>query len=269
MMRALKAELLKLLTTKLWWIMAIGIVLIMAVFTGGMALIFHLAEPGGHAFEDRAVLDVLQTIGHSTARILALVVGVMVIGGEYRHKTLATTYLAVPNRYVVMAAKIIVVLLLGFFYGLIGTIAAVMTVSVFSVINDVDPQLFTGDTWQLVALSALTMALWTLMGMAFGILIRNMIAAVIVAIAFAYMVEPMVTFAMMFLSQAYPDNGLWSIIQNLMPSGASMVVIGVDNPLGGAPMDPFPWVGGLLVMIGWTVVPTLLGALFTVRRDVD
>lgn len=275
MMRALKSEWLKLTTTKMLWIMLALAVILMILGSVAFGVLFHFVGremvPEGQpnpTFQDPTIPPVLWTGGHSMARIPALIVGVMAMANEYRHKTLADTYLAVPHRFTVVGAKALVIFLAGLVMGALGGLGAYVASLPFLLGNGAPLMLDEAATWRTLGVSALTMGLWALMGMGFGILIRNMVAAVLVGVGFAYIVEPIATTVFLTLTQIYPDQAIWSILQNLMPSAATMVGIGVINPLLGSPSDPFPVWGALLVMLGWCVVPAVIGSLVTVRKDV-
>jgi len=59
--------------------------------------------------------SVLATPDYAT--ILALVLGVIVVTGEFRHATITATYLAFPNRPRVMAAKMLASGIVGALFG--------------------------------------------------------------------------------------------------------------------------------------------------------
>src|SRR5699024_7659974 len=64
--------------------------------------------------------------GNTLTRILALVLGVMAMGAEYRHRTMGWSYLGTPRRLTVVAAKTVVVLGFGAVYGVINAVAGVI-----------------------------------------------------------------------------------------------------------------------------------------------
>lgn len=260
---ALKSELLKVTTTKLWlvisiciFVIAIGLSLLM-----GVALLFGVPEEmRSEVLGDPQGAAVLWTAGNSTVRILALVMGIMAMGTEYRHKLLPDTYLGTPKRWKVISAKALVQVGMGLLYGLLTSLGGLLVSVGVGVYLDADVPLADGETWKILLLNAVTIMLWTLLGMSLGILVKNMIVAIVIGVAFAYIIEPIIAFAFMILE--------WNFWQNLTPSAATTVFMGVENPLLLAPVEPFAWWGALLVMLAWCVLPGALGALVTVRRDV-
>lgn len=61
----------------------------------------------------------------------------------------------------------------------------------------------------------------------------------------------------------------WQVPLNLMPSGATNAMLGVNSPVLFASDQPYLWWQGALVLAGWCLLPALVGVLVTVRRDVN
>jgi hypothetical protein len=129
-----------------------------------------------------------------------------------------------------------------------------------------DGSLFLGTalTWRALLLNTVSLALWCLIGYGLGILIRNMIASVLIAIGFAYVLEPALN--LVFMLQG------WTVAANLMPTGATNSLIGVD-PMSmfgaGVASGGWPPTAAFFVLLLWGLVPAVVGALTTVRRDID
>lgn len=263
-MRALlRAEWLKVATTRLWWVMGVvvlGCALLYSGVYGGLGWL--MADAAGRPpFSTVSDLSTVYNGGNTISRILALVVGVLSMGGEYRHRTLSLTYLAEPRRVRVLLAKAVVSLAPGLLYGLLNALAGVVVAVVLVTWFDGGLMLGEPATWRALGLGVLSIALWGLLGMGIGVLIRSTLGAVLVAVGFAYLLEPLLSFVFLFQD--------WTLALNLMPSGATNALLGiVDNPALMASPDPFPWWGGLLVLLGWAVLPAAAGIALTVRRDV-
>src|SRR5664280_87075 len=120
MIALVKAEFRKLFSIRTWWGMAIAITLV----SGGFAAIFALIVPGIElspgfrmpGLDDPGMVRTVYTAGITMAYLLTMVVGVLTIGGEYRHKTITGTFLATPRRSRVMVAKIVSLLGIGVLY---------------------------------------------------------------------------------------------------------------------------------------------------------
>ena len=266
MIGAIRSEWRKYSTTKLWWILAIVVFLggaLYAAMYGAMtALPYTLGPDDVDAFTRVETISSVYNGGNTLTRILALVLGIMAMGQEYRHRTISWAYLATPVRAKVVGAKTLVVLGFGALDGVINAVAgigvAIPLVSVFGgslMLDDL-------EVWRAIVMGILSLALWCLMGMGLGVLIKNMVVAVVIAIAFASMVEPIASLLFVFQE--------WDLLVNLMPSGATSALMGLkDNPLMMAPSDPFAWWLSGLVLLAWAAVPTAIGVLATVRKDVD
>lgn len=264
MTRATAAELRKFFTTRMWWGMGIAIFLTGAAF----ALLFALlgpAEPGaaagqGPGLGDPARVRSVYTGGLGVAYLLTLAIGVMTIGSEYRHKTITSTFLAIPRRVTVMAAKVVALLGIGAFYGvvsLLGSVsvgAAVIAAKGFSPFPD-------ASIWRTLALSLLVLGLWALIGLGAGILIPNQIAALLITIGVAWIVEPILALVLSFQS--------WGkTIAPYFPSSAtSAVTAGVQQT--GAETQLLSWWAGALVLAGYAAVMAGIGSALTVRRDIS
>jgi ABC-2 type transport system permease protein len=260
----LVSEMRKIYTVRLWWIMLICVFLLggayalVPAFSAGLAQ-STIGDPTP-AFRVPGTLRSIYNGGNTLARILALVIGILAMGGEYRYKTMATTYLATPVRMRVVRAKALSLLVVGLLYGLASVLAGFLVAIPFVLFRDGSLFLDRGDTWRSLILGMVSIALWTLIGMGLGVLIRNMVLAMLVGIGFAYVVEPALT-ALFFVKH-------WDLGLNLMPTGATNAMLGVTNPFLFAAQDPFSWWAGMLVLAAWCLLPAVAGVLITVRRDV-
>jgi ABC-2 type transport system permease protein len=256
------AEFRKFFTTRLWWGMGIG------VFIAGAGLAGVFAAVAGSDFGGRGRqvrLDPTQTAtnvyvaGLSIAYLMTLAVGVMGIGSEYRHKTITSTFLSTPRRVRVMVAKVVSLLGSGAMYGaifLVGSVgvgATVLSLRGMSAFPEAGPILRT------LALSLLVLGLWGLIGLGAGILIPNQVAALLVSIGVAWIVEPIAGLLL--------GNWSWGAdIARFFPSQATGAIV---QSVSGAPgANPLSWWGGALVLIAYAAVLAGIGSVLTVRRDV-
>lgn len=259
------AEARKITTTRMW-IVLLAITAATAVLGSGAVGSLGLIGGTADAFQDPDFLASIYTGGNGFARILAIVGGAIAMGNEYRHRTLADSYLAVPRRWQLVTGKAIVTAFYGLAFGLVATVIGFLVAIPFVLGKDGGMFLGKGSTWQALTMNVVSLAVWAMIGMALGILIRNMIAAVLVAIGFSYMLEPLLN----LLFQAKD----WAVATNLMPSGATDGMIGVSlagmgNSGAGEGVSAWPAAVELLVLFGWAVIPALIGIFFTIRRDVN
>jgi ABC-2 type transport system permease protein len=253
----LRAELRKITTTRLWWIMLIGVLLLSAGYAIGVAV---LQPNTGAALGDPGIVRSVYNAGNPAVRVLALVLGIATMGFEYRHQTLAATYLATPRRNRVLVGKAVSLVLFGLLYGAASVLAGVLAAVPFVLNGDGSFFFDREDTWRSLALGVVSMALWTMIGMGIGILIKNLLVAMLVGISFAYLVEPIL--ALVCYLRDY-DTAL-----NLLPTGATNAMLGITSPVMFASGDPIAWWQGALVLAAWCLLPTAVAMLSTVRRDV-
>ena len=99
MSAAIRAELRKFFTTRMWWGMAIAMFVAGVVFA--VAFGFLLTQPpsaeaqaqGLPSGSPEQVANSVYTSGLQVGYLLTLVIGIMQIGSEYRHKTITGTFL--------------------------------------------------------------------------------------------------------------------------------------------------------------------------------
>lgn len=265
---AIKAEFRKFFTTRMWWGMAIGVFLSGAL----LALLYALVVAGSPAqggtggsntptpgLGDTAMVSTVYTGGLGIAYLLTLVVGVMSIGSEYRHMTITNTFLSTPKRVRVMVAKVSSLLVIGAFYGLVflvgsvGVGAVAITAKGFSAFPEV------GTITRTLALSLLVLGLWSLIGLGAGILIPNQVAAILIAVGAAWIVEPIAALLLSFVSWGAP-------IVPYLPSQATTAMVGQIN--SNTNVDQLSWWVAALVLVAYAAVLAGIGSLLTVRRDV-
>jgi ABC-2 type transport system permease protein len=117
-----------------------------------------------------------------------------------------------------------------------------------------------GDTARALALAVLAIALWGVLGLGVGTLIRNQVVALLVSIGVAWIAEPLLAFGL--------DAAHLGAVARYLPSQATSAVISPATTNSGVDVALLPWWGGALVVIGYAVLSGGLGALFTLRRDV-
>lgn len=267
MRAAVRAEFLKFFTTRLWWGMAIAVFVAGAAFAVLFAILFtsdSLAEsaggPGGLPTGDALqIANSVYTGGLSVGYLLLLSIGVLQIGSEYRHKTITSTFLSVPRRVRAMVAKVIALLGIAAAYGVLSLVASVSVGAL--VLNLRGAEAFpSAEILRTLALSLLVLGLWALIGLGLGILIPNQVAALMIGVGVAWIIEPLAGLAI-----KASEFGRESIAP-LMPSEATAAVI---NTVLASPDDVrLSWWAGALALAGWATLVAVPGIWRTVRQDI-
>jgi ABC-2 type transport system permease protein len=178
-----------------------------------------------------------------------LLFGIMIAAGEYRHGTVADTFLTTPRRHRVVLAKLAVSAAVGLGMGLITAVAGLATANaLFHVGGDTFPM---GDreVWLILAGTLAYTTLFAVLGVALGTLIRNQVLAVAVALGWIGVVEHI-------LISLAPAVGRW------LPAMAGQAI--VRTPIE----DALPPLGGLAVLTVYAVAVGVAGLRFAVTRDV-
>ncbi len=177
------SELLKLRTTRV----SLGYLIVLLLLAGGGAAgqvgPAKTEELGGPHFQ-RDVLSSAQVAG-----LLALLVGVTIVTVEWRHGTITRTLLVTPRRERVIAAKEIAAVAVGALLALVA-VAVVLAVAV-PWISIEGASFHVGSVWGLMARTVVAAALWGALGAGFGALVQNQTAALIAAILWVVLVEPL------------------------------------------------------------------------------
>ena len=248
--RLVAAELLKVTSTKMW----LGLMAALAVYIGIgiVATVFAPEQPGvtvARLSTDAGMRNLFAQAGG--AYLFAIVIGTLGMTQELRHQTLTSTLLAEPRRNRVMVAKMAAYGVIGAVYGAVGVAWGYALALALLPFRDHGP-LPTTAMWQIAGGAVLGCALFAVLGVAVGALVRNQIAAVLGVIVWVVLVEAL-------LVALLPKVGKW------LPGGALNGILqttGINNA------TYLPVWAGSLILIGYTVVLGALAAATTQRRDV-
>ncbi|MBN8883796.1 MAG: ABC transporter permease [Salana multivorans] len=261
---AIRAEVLKVTTTRMWWILAI-VTLVYMAFIGlslGAAFSFAGDEEMGLPLGDTALAHMVYSLAVTMGYVFPLVLGALSVTGEFRHQTLTPTFLAVPHRGVALLAKGIVQLVLGMVFGVVAFLGTMAAGGSVIAATGGDAALGSGETWLLVLRGVVGMGLWAVIGVGFGALIRNQVAAIVVILALTQFVEPLLRSIAML-------NEVSAKIANVLPGSASDALTGASFYQSfGTSSSSLDWWAGGLILIAYAVGAAFLGYWVTWRRDV-
>ncbi len=265
MIDAIRAELIKMRSMPGVWV-AFGIgfpltaLICLAVFamSGGFP---------GHTFyyamglkEQRELLGA----GYFGIEVLAPIIGVLCVTGEYRYKTVTTTFVLRPIRTQVLGAKVVATAVWSIFLAVL-SLAAVAIVGLpwNAALGGVTSQV-TGQVGAVVPGLLVSAVLLGLFGLGFGTLVKNQIAAILLTIGGTLILESI----LIALARAIFHYNL-----NWLPNAAGAALAGdIARGFGGGGRGPnfhlLTWWQGGLVMLAWGIVPLTIGYFTTFRRDV-
>lgn len=271
MIRALHSEMLKLLTTRLWWVLLlilVGYVGFTAALLAGLfgALGDQLgSQPGAPVITDATLPPLVYSSVTAIGYVFPLILGALAVTSEFRYQTLTPTFLAEPRRPVVFLAKAVVLLGVGALFGVAGLVVTIGLGAPILGATGVDPALGSGYTWALAARAVLAMALWAVIGVGLGTLIPNQVASIVVVLAFTQFVEPILRLG----------TSIWdwtAEVGKYLPGAASDALVGASVftglGLGTTSVQTLEWWQGGLVVAGYAVLVSAIGLATTWRRDV-
>jgi ABC-type transport system involved in multi-copper enzyme maturation permease subunit len=185
-MRAeLRAEFRKLRTTKT----SLGLVGAMVGLVVVSVTLHGLGLPARDLATRSNQLRVFVEAGESLGAVFAGLLGAMSITGEIRHGTIRPTLLGTPQRGRVIAAKAVTTMTTGLLFGLLASGVAAGVGAVILSGRGATIRLDGGDYALLVAGGAAAAALWAVIGLGIGALVRNQVAAIVFIFVWVQIVE--------------------------------------------------------------------------------
>ena len=180
----LNAERIKLSTTRspLWISAAVAVLSLMVAAIQGV-----LAHDGTPLAPEKAALGVA-VFGVPVLMVLAS----MTVTAEYRSGMIRTTFIATPNRTLVLVAKAVVVSVFSAVYAAVMVIGSVLVARFLTTpLTAAGLSLSRPEVWRVVGAVALYAALAAVLGVAVGALLRAGPGAVAVLLLWPLVVEPM------------------------------------------------------------------------------
>jgi hypothetical protein len=248
--RLVRAEFLKLSTTQVWFWLLLGTIAISALL-----VVAQIAPHDGV----RSASDVPDLFTSSVqADILVFVLGVLGITTEFRYQTITPTVLQTPSRWAIVTAKMITYALLGIAYALVAVGVQLLVAVPWLSAKHVDVDF--GDAHVIHAIVGVfgVVALYGIVGLGVGALLRNQIVAVVVGIIFLLVIENLVL-AIPVVRKVWPFTPGGASAGILHTTGSTEVTDGVHLLSTG---------GGVVVLLLWAFVPAIIGAAFTLNRDI-
>ncbi|MHA6793021.1 hypothetical protein ACVGVM_05775 [Pseudonocardia bannensis] len=273
----LRAEARKIASTRLWWALLIPVSLLtVSINLFGSFVGMGLGDLGG---DPSPVLLASLAYALGLTGVFAAVHGIVSAAGEFRHRTITTTYLASGGRGRVLVAKMLAAGVVGVGYAA----TAVLLGLVAGLIGQ-------GDAWP-PALGALaTVAgtgllvcwLWSVIGVALGTVLTNQVAVLVLGLVYILAGENVLSVALTSGGDRLVEPSAFARLAAYLPVNAGDVAL-YDLParelagerygplvveqLVGVAEPPPGWVA-LLVLAVWAAAAAATGWVVGGRRDV-
>ncbi|MDQ4048499.1 MAG: ABC transporter permease [Actinomycetota bacterium] len=239
----LRAELLKLRTTRTFAALvaaALALSLLVVVLT-------TLIDDG------LAEEDVRNLFSADFSSLFILLLGVMGMAGEWRHRTITSTILAAPDRLRLLGAKTLSYAVAGVVLSLIVTVT-IMAVGTLILSSRGETTVGIGDLADVLWRNLTVAALLGALGVCIGGLVRNQVVAIIGLLVFSFALEPAIF-------------GLAPEVGRFGPtSGAPNGILGIEGFDGGVEELLAPGIA-VVVMIAWVAGCFAAAGALLQRRD--
>jgi hypothetical protein len=238
--RLLRSEALKVATTPVTYGLA-GAILVVTALNTALSL-----------SDTQTALGVSDTVRHALSAsrdfmILFVALGAVGATSEFRHGTAIPTFLATPVRHRVVWAKIGTYVAVGLLVAVAATVLQLAIALSWAAGEGHTPALFSADVADPVIVNVLAAPCYAALGVGIGLLVRNQLVALAVAVGWFAVVENA-------LAILVPG------VSRFLPGGAFS---GVDT----AGLDLLPLYAAVPLLAAYTVAVSLVAARTTLRRD--
>jgi ABC-2 type transport system permease protein len=275
MIAALRTELRKVTTTRTWWLTALlmfGYMVVMGVImafslVAGMRAAEKAGAPAGGGGFGNAVLDQtsvatsVYTLAVALGYIFPAVLGALCVTGEFRHRTITPTLLFEPRRSLLLGSKLVAILPAALAVAIAGVLGTVAGGAATLAIMGEPTLLGEGVIQRTLVLSVVALTLWALVGVGFGSVLTNQVAAIVVLLAFTQFVEPLLR---LLLAQFDATEA----ISKFLPGAAGEAIAGSSLYVSSGLAQLLNAWQGTLTLVGYAVVLVLIGRFTTFRRDI-
>ena len=279
--RLISAEIMKIRTTRAWWIFLGVFTLFSAVALLQNFLSHHYqlypqqdladrAQALAQAAEARtpagaaAIAASMMTSGQFLSVLIVMLLGIHVVTSEIAQRTVTATFLVTPRRERVIVAKLAAAGAFGALFWLITTVLDGVVTPVFMASQHISASLTGQGVIRAVLLGLLAFLLWAAFGLGLGVVMRSQVASVVAGIAI---------YAGGFAVVELVCHGLYDVYHQawllaapvIAPAVASQVMI---TPAPAFPHAPPQWTGAV-IMAGYALILTAAGIVQIRRHDIS
>jgi ABC-2 type transport system permease protein len=253
----LRSEWIKLYTLRSTFWVLVSILVLIAGPAGLGALFTEVATVNGLPEGPDRVQMVIRAVtgGNDFAQLLAAILGVLVIGGEFSVGMIRSSFAAVPRRSSVLAAKAIVVFVAVFVVGLIAFTGSWLVAGPIMTARGVDADIpLVAILWASLGLSA-ALGLLAVFALGLTAVVRSTVGGISIALGMLLVAPGVLTLLLQLSHWAFIETVYYRLI------GSAATDIG---KVAGTDLEPWQ---NLLVVIAWSAASFIVGAVLLRRRD--
>ena len=262
MIAIIRAEWLKLRTTSIPWVLSA----IALVLTGLLILLYFVNHGSGgpdHQSNfgppDPSVPHTVQQLRDLLGRgvniyVFALLLGVLIITVEFRHKTVTTAFLVTPRRPLFVAGKLLIAAFSGAALALVVLAGTVLGGGITLAAKGGSFSAMAQQIGAVLPGMVLVYALFAVVGVGVGSLLTNQVVAIVVCLGWFLILENII-------------GGIWIGTVRWLPGGVAQAAAnlsGGDNQNIGL----FSWWQGSLLILLYGLAFAALGSLVLTKRDI-
>jgi ABC-2 type transport system permease protein len=245
----LSSELLKIRTTRGWYVYLGVIVLLVGLAVAGDV------GPSGNDERSQVGFQVSLVDAAGISTLLGIILGITVITTEFRHGTITPTLLTEPRRERVVGAKAVAAGLGALLFAVLALLVVALVGLPWLSIVGADIHASDGDLGIRAAEIVAAAALWALMGVAIGTAVQNQVGALVGTLIWIFVVE-----TLLILAVFGPLD-----IDGLAPYLPFQALDAADGTGG---EDLLSYWGGVGVSVAWIVLVGAAGTERLRRRDI-
>lgn len=246
MKNLIRAELLKLRTTRVFWAYVAAALAFVPV---SIALSISASNGTFPLTSSEGLRGVMAAA--SSGVLLVLLVGIAMMAGEFRHNTATPTFLITPDRRRIVAAKLAAGSIVGIVVAAVASLVTLAVALPWLAAKDVEVSLVSWDVGAPLLGSLLATALAAVLGIGLGALLRNQALAITVVVVWTSIVDAL-------LVGFVPEIGRW------LPAGAANALSGALTAEGGL----LPFWGAAVLLTGYGLVLAAAGTRVVERREI-
>lgn len=212
------------------------------------------------------------TLGVNFTQLVAAVLGVLIISGEYTTGMIRSTFTAVPKRLPAFFAKVLVLAVSTFVIGFISIIVTALVTIPLLASKGIHADLLNGHVIRALLGGAGYLTLIAVLAFAFGAILRSSAGAIATVLGLILVIPPVLSIVSALTQATWIHN-----VSVFLPSdaGGRMYAFGDAVSFRGGPpgaeaatdLLSLDATQGLLVLVAWVVVFLTAAIVLTKRRD--